>query len=505
MLDLTDQFPPHLPALECEHPPLKEYHQNDNGKNMRFYRGVKASDVAYHYGHSFREQVWFNIERPICCLGAARSGKGYGFIVGFIIESPGAVITTSTRVDNYQMTAVCRAARGPIEVFNLDGEGGLPHTLRWAPLEFMDNPAKAAERAVTLVRSTGFSGGQNEEWATTSELIVQALLLAGALQKQSIGQVAHWAMSPRNITEPMNYIIQSEIGIDPRVRTRWNEILFTVQHDEPKMQGSKWLGVGNAFKAFSVPAVRNLLDVKLDDPTRFKTDAFLNSCGTVYMIGRGAKSTSHTSGTTGLLYSMFLDSVTDAAHELSQRRSGRLDPPLTLVLDELANIHPWAGVARMASAGSGEGIQLVAVFQNRKQAVTAYGEDVTDTIWSNSLLLRLQGEKDADDLAEVSRSFGTYEAVRESTSRDSGRNSKSTSISFEQRPVVDVDELRRLGRGNGLIQDESSRLVLAQSVGYPDRAHGACIRRSVNWHKQNQGKVLQSQVRAVAAPVLAGG
>jgi len=479
--------------LACQHPPLAEYHQQQNSNGQAFFKGVRASDVAYHYGKSYREDIWFNIERPIVVTGPARSGKGYGFVVGQIIEAPGAVITTSTRVDNYQMTAMCRAARGPIWIFNLDGEGNLPHTIRWSPLEGLDNPAKAAERAVTLVRSSGFSGGQNEEWATTSELIVQALLLAAARQKKNIGTVANWALSPKNVEEPLRYIIESEVEVSRETRTEWNNILEALKGDDQRMQSNKWLGVANAFKALMVPGVRNHLDVSMDDPTRFKTEEFIASGGTVYVIGRGAKSTSHTSGTSGLLYSMFLDHVTDTAHEMSQRTGGRLDPPLTLILDELANIHPWAGVARMASAGSGEGIQLISVFQNRKQAVTAYGDDVTDTIWSNSLILRLQGEKDPDDLADNSRSMGTYAAPTKSSSTDNG-NRKTVSEGTEQRPVVDVDELRRLGKGNGLIQDESSRLVLAQAIGYPDREHGKCVETSVAWHKANPGKALMSKV-----------
>jgi len=45
-----------------------------------------------------------------------------------------------------------------------------------------------------------------------------------------------------------------------------------------------------------------------------------------------------------------------------------------------------------------------------------------------------------------------------------------------------------------LIQDESSRLVLAQSIGYPDRLHGNCVAASVAWHKANPGKALVSEV-----------
>jgi type IV secretory pathway TraG/TraD family ATPase VirD4 len=451
--------------------------------------------VALPLGHSRSVPLWVSLERPVYVLGAARSGKGTLIVVPFILAAPGAVVTTSTRTDNLRLSAACRAALGPVEVFNLDGVGGLPHTMDWSPLEGCQDPAVAQRRARTLVAATGMSG-ENAPWATTSGGIVQALLHAAALEGRTIADVYTWSRSPARADEAMRILETRGLG------DAWHLTIAQVREEDARMRANKWFGVDNAFAGLAVKAVRERL-VPRRGPASFSTEEFLAGAGTCYMIARGANVTegSTTAGTVGGFYSLFLDHVTDTARRLSQGAvGGRLDPPLTIVADELAHIDPWPAAPRMSAAGGGEGIQLVTVFQSRDQAAAAYGEHAEATMWDNSTNVILGGGKSEDYLGAISRTLGEVEHTR-TRSSFSTRDiwSRDTSVDSEWRPAITVDELRRLPVGTALVVQDRIRPVLADLVPYWDGPHGACCAASVAWHESNPGHVLTSRPVPAAA------
>lgn len=456
---------------------------------------VRGQDVGWLLGYSHGEEVWVGIENPMIVIGPARSGKGVHIVIPAIIEAPGAVITTSTRADNMKATALCRGARGDVHVFNLDKVGGYPTTIRWSPLEGCLDTEFAMARAQTLVASSGIGqGGQNAEWATASAGIVQAMLQAAAYADLTIEDVYRWSRSKENAAEPRAILEQGRaLG---RLVDKWDEDLATIERSEPKIAESKWFGVSNAFAGMASFETRKLMSWKRSDPGLFDTRRFLESAGTVYMMSKGANAGGSTAGTVGTVYSMFLDHVTDMARVLSQSAAGdRMDPPLTMVLDELANIHPWPAVGRMMSAGSGEGIQIIAVFQSAAQIALSYGKEAYDVMWDNSLNVMLGGAKDRKFLDDISAMTGTTTRTETQKSYTSAALFQvNTSESVREVPGIKPDELRRLPFGCSLVLERSSNLILADMVPYWKGAHARCIKASKKWHKNNPGKVLISEV-----------
>ncbi|RMI13222.1 type IV secretory system conjugative DNA transfer family protein [Cellulomonas triticagri] len=451
--------------------------------------------VALPLGVSRSVPLWVSLERCVYVLGAARSGKGTLVVVPFILAAPGAVVTTSTRTDNLRLTAACRARMGPVEVFNLDGVGDLPHTVNWAPLEGCADPAVAQRRARTLVAATGMSG-ENAPWATTSASIVQALLHAAALEGRTIADVYTWSRSPAKADEAMRILETRGLG------DAWHLTIAQVREEDPRMRANKWFGVDNAFAGLAVKSVRDRL---VPTPAAaFDTSAFLARSGTCYMLARGADANSgagagtvgaSTAGTVGGFYSLFLDHVTETARQLSQTSlGGRLDPPLTIVADELAHIDPWPAAVRMSAAGGGEGIQLVMVFQSRNQAAAAYGQHAEATMWDNATNVILGGGKSEDYLGALSRSLGEHEQTRTRTSFSSrdlfGRD---TSVDAEWRPAVSVDELRRLPVGTALVIQDRTRPILTDLTPYWHGPHAPCTTASADWHAAHPGHVLTSR------------
>lgn len=459
------------------------------GHHSGRFGAVRPGDVALPLGVSMGTRVWLSVERPVYVLGAARSGKGTCLVIPFILAAPGAVVTTSTRTDNLVATSACRAGLGPVEVFNLQQVGARQHTVRWSPLEGCQDPSIAQRRARTLVASTGM-GGENAPWATSSGGIVQALLHAAALDGRTIGDVYAWSRSPDLAGEAMRILEVRGMG------DAWHLTIDQVRREDPRMRSNKWFGVENSLSGLAVASVRDRLSIRADDPRAFDTAAFLRQHGTVYMVARGSDVTesSGTAGTVGVFYSLFLDHVTDTARDLSQATAGgRLDPPLTIVADELANIDPWPAAPRMMSAGSGEGIQLIAIFQSRAQAAAAYGDKAEQTMWDNATNVILGGGKSEDYLGALSRSLGETEHTKTRTSISSKSLwDTDTTFDAEWRPALSTDELRRLPENSGLVIEGRVRPALVDLTPFSAGPHAACIAASKAWHDAHPGQVLTS-------------
>nr|WP_220183378.1 type IV secretory system conjugative DNA transfer family protein [Sphaerisporangium album] len=89
-------------------------------------------------------------------------------------------------------------------------------------------------------------------------------------------------------------------------------------------------------------------------------EAFLKARGTIYLLVSEKQATD-----LAPLISAFIDELTETAKKLADASpGGRLDPPLALLCDEVANVVPLPHLPALMSYAGGSGIFLVAVLQN---------------------------------------------------------------------------------------------------------------------------------------------
>ncbi len=100
-----------------------------------------------------------------------------------------------------------------------------------------------------------------------------------------------------------------------------------------------------------------------DEGKGFDPEAFLRDRGTLYLLG-----TASGASATGRLVGAFVEDVVATARHLAAASAGaRLDPPLSLILDEAAN-YPLPSLPSLMSEGGGTGISTVVVLQSLAQA-----------------------------------------------------------------------------------------------------------------------------------------
>ena len=230
-----------------------------------------------------------------------------------------------------------------------------------------------------------------------------------------------------------------------------------------------------AFCALADPAVLDALSPTTDEV--FDPEGFLRHRGTVYVLG----TSSGASATAGLV-GAFVEDITEAARRLAARSpAARLDPPLTLVLDEAAN-YPLPSLPSLMSDGGGSGICTVALLQSLAQARTVWGEHAAAAIWDAAIVkVILGGGSHARDLQDLSALLGEREEQTTSTSR--GRDGHtSTSVSTHRVPILPPARLRTLPFGTAVLLLRSAppiALTLSPWTSRPDAARLTADRAAV--------------------------
>ncbi len=442
-------------------------------------RKLTAEDVAWYLGTSHGQDVWICMEDAVLILGPPRSGKGFRILTSGIVEAPGAVVTTSSRGDNMEATILARSRKGPVYLFDPEKVTSRTTTMRWSPIRGCEDATTAKRRAGVLVAGTGLGSGNNQEWAGKAADVLQCLLHAAAVGGVSIDDLHTWTKNPVRARAAVEILeTKSALG--------WAPMLSAVLDEEPKSRDAKWFGVGSALSALDAPDVRALFDVAPGE-TQFDPEAFLLASGTLYLTAPLKQSVTAPGGV-GLLFSLILDDIAAAAHVLALRSpGGRLDPPCAFILDEIANIHPWGGLPQAMAAGSGEGLQVVAVFQSRNQAREGWGANGEGTIWESATRkVLLGGAADTNDLRGLADLLGVRQETELSRSWSAGADA-SHSEQLRERPVLSIDELRRLPANNALLVAGRARPMLVDLVPWDQRAYADLIRESKAWHQAHPG------------------
>ena len=199
-----------------------------------------------------------------------------------------------------------------------------------------------------------------------------------------------------------------------------------------------------AFNALGDPTVLDSLSPAPGED--FDPDAFLEAKGTLYLLGTSTGA-SATSGIVGA----FIEDIVEAARRRAAASPGaRLDPPLSLVLDEAAN-YPLPSLPSLMSDGGGTGISTIVVLQSLAQALHVWSEHAAQAIWDAAIVkIILGGGSNARDLEDLSRLVGQRETTSKTTSRGAdGR--RSTSTSTGKVPIVEPAQLRTLPFGTAIL------------------------------------------------------
>lgn len=426
------------------------------------------SDLGRQLGISQHEQVWQSMEDSVVLLGPPRSGKGFYIIINAILDSPGAVITTSTRGDNVAATLSLREKIGPCTVFDPQGLSGVKSSLKWSPFHGCEASEVASKRAQTLIAASGLGKStNNQEWAQQAEIILAYLLHAAALGKVSVATFARWGQSPALADGAVEILERS-----PDATPGWAQNLKSEVTADSRTRSNKWMGVIGATAALNIPGVAESLDPKEGeeslDPKQFILDK-----GTLYLLGSKSGG-----GAIAPFLIALMDEIVETARESAFRMEGnRLDPPMSLVLDEIANLAPWNSLPTIMADGGGVGISTLAVFQSPAQAGGQWGEHESQALLDSAILrIQLGGSNNDVELRKFTELMGQRVVQQKSKSwSEAGTNKSEQSV---DKAVMQPSELRRLPVGYGLLLNRNARPIVMKMARWIDRKDADQIKAS---------------------------
>ncbi|HUY50579.1 MAG TPA: TraM recognition domain-containing protein [Streptosporangiaceae bacterium] len=385
----------------------------------------------------FGRRVIASMEDQMLVLAAPRTGKS-GWLADRIIDHPGAVVSTTTRTDLFENTALLRGQYGVLHVFNPEGIGGVPSTFRWNPLQGCEHPAIALQRAASFTAATESKGLHDMTfWIGKASSVLASLLHAAALDGRAMNDVYQWA---HGIDDA---VPEQILAAHPGAAGGWLGPIREVRKPG-RTADSIRMTVTRALAWLADPAVAEATSPGTGEG--FDVADFVSGRNTLYMIGSRREE-----APIAPLFRAFAEYVhARAAFAGSLQPYGRLDPPMLMALDEVTQICPVPLPLWMADS-AGKGILIVAVCHGLAQLEARWDSAGARAIWDTvGIKVILGGVADPDTLDRLSLLCGEIALRTHSRTHDEdGRRART--ITYQPVRVLPPELLRTLPEWRALV------------------------------------------------------
>ena len=371
----------------------------------------------------------------VLVFGPPGSFKTAGVVIPAILEWSGPVLATSVKPDVIKATRAHREHRGEVVVLDPLGSSGLAGA-RWTPLAFCSSWAGAQQMAATIAQTAdlGTLGtAEHKYWKTLGQKLLAPLLFAAARDGRSMVEVLRW-VDLREDSEVAKLLADSEV--DGAI-TAWE----ASQSRSDKARDSVY---GTAEDLLAIYADERVQ--RFTSGHDLAEDAFLQGDNTLYLYAPVHKQRR----LRPLFETVAMQLVQTAQEQAARAPDGMLDPRLLCALDEAGNVAALELLPEWATTGRGQGIQLLSVWHDQAQLVHRYGDRAATILNGHRGKVFLSGLADVGALELGSKLIGD-QAVTETnyTTDPTGRVAASQATSY--RPLVPLEELRRLQPGEGIV------------------------------------------------------
>ena len=401
--------------------------------------GTKNHDLVVSMTATLKgkKPLYMQYEDSCWVYAPARAGKTLTIVAPGILDAPGPVLATSTKVDVLTYTALSRREAGEVLAFDLENITGWPHQVLWDPIQGCLNEDEALARGKAWARAASKGNVKNGDWfSDQAAAILGRLLHAAALEGLDLRDVMRWVSDYRD-AEPIEILRRHhapEAFIARLLDLRISRAGEAVDGIKMTLQG--------LFEPLASPRI--LAQLIPGNRTAFDAQEFLSGPNTVYVIADGDASP------LAPLVTMFTDYVFRTAKHLSQQQAGgRLWPVFTMFLDEAPNVAAIRDMPAVLSESGGRGIRVVGFSQSFAQNEARWGTEVARAIQETANVIVLMPGLKREALKDYAAEMGTKHQPRRS--RSTGRHGGSTTISLEEVQVMKAEEIKHLHVGQALV------------------------------------------------------
>ncbi|MFF5981312.1 TraM recognition domain-containing protein [Streptomyces olindensis] len=280
-------------------------------------------------------------------------------------EGPALVVTSNPTL--WQETKDARAKLGPTHLYDPTHLCDTPSRLHWSPTTGCEDRETATARATALLTPVRPTAKLDQAVTDTATTLLRSYLHAAAVDGRTIRHVHRWSQGTQ---------IQDAVRIlrtNPKAAPGSAGELEGALTAHPERRDMAQQLTTRALAALSTVNIRNACTPNRSDALAL--DSFVHEGGTLYVVGESIEDPRTSPGAMPFLTAL-VSSVVERGRRMAERSSsGRLDPPLTLVLDDVAAVAPLPQLPELLATGADRGMPTLALLRSREQGRARWPHD----------------------------------------------------------------------------------------------------------------------------------
>ncbi|MBW8799512.1 MAG: type VI secretion protein [Streptomyces sp.] len=271
---------------------------------------------------------------------------------------PALVVTSNPAL--WSETKDARAKLGPVLLYDPNHLCDTPARFHWSPTAHCEDKPTAVRRAQALLTPVRPTAKIDQTVTDTAETLLRSYLHAAALENRTIRHVHRWAQGT-GVQDAVR-----TLRTHPKAAPGAAGELEAALTSHPERRDIAQELTARALAALFTVNVREACTPNRTDALAL--DSFIAEGGTLYVVGESIEDPRTNPGAMPLLTAL-VSSVVEHGRRMAERSSsGRLDPPLTLVLDDVAAVAPLPQLPDLLATGTDQGLPSLALLRSHEQA-----------------------------------------------------------------------------------------------------------------------------------------
>ncbi|MGW0963060.1 type VI secretion protein [Streptomyces gelaticus] len=293
-------------------------------------------------------------------------------VVQAIHEAVGPALVVTSDPTVWSETKDARAKLGPVLVYDPGHLCDTPARLHWSPTAGCEQPDTAAARSTALLAPVRPQARIDAATADTAATLLQCWLHAAAIDGRPFRQVHRWALGG-SAHEPVRLL-----RTHPKAASGLAGLLESALTAHPERREMAQALTVRAFGALSSVHIREACTPNRADSLAL--ESFAAEGGTLYVVGEPVEDPRSVPGAMPLLTALASHVVEHGRRMAARSSDGRLDPPMTLVLDDIAAVAPLPRLPELLATGKDMGLPALALLRSQEQARARWSQELTTSL-----------------------------------------------------------------------------------------------------------------------------
>ncbi|MFI5978154.1 type VI secretion protein [Streptomyces sp. NPDC051452] len=275
-------------------------------------------------------------------------------------DAAGPLLVVTSNPALWAETKDAKAKLGPTLLYDPTHLCDTPARLHWSPIPGCEDKRTALHRATALLAPVQPTARIDQAVADTATTLLRSYLHAAALDNRTVRHLHRWAQGTQ--VQDAVRTLRTHSRAAPGAAGELEAALTAY----PERRDMAHELTSRALSALSTVNVREACTTNRTDTLAL--DSFVHEGGTLYVVGESIEDPRSNPGAMPLLTAL-VSGVVERGRRMAERSSsGRLDPPLTLVLDDIAAVAPFPELPDLLAPGPDHGLPALALLRSREQA-----------------------------------------------------------------------------------------------------------------------------------------